>query len=173
MGVGVFWGIILIVFGIGIILKVIFGVSVFRILIAVFFILIGLKILVGKSAININSNEKDVIFNDRRYTVFPDQSTEFNTIFGKSTYDFRDAKMPVDLPLELEFSAIFGHTELLLPPGLGVKIKAEAVFGSIQLPNNNTVNFGDSYYTSKHDTITDNLINIKASAVFGNIEIRQ
>ena len=40
--------------------------------------------------------------------------------------------------INLEFNIIFGNSEIHLPPGLPVRIKAEAVFGSAKLPNDNT-----------------------------------
>lgn len=173
MGIGVFWGVILIVIGVSIVFKVVFDVSIFRIIIALAFILIGVKILVGKSAINIKSNESDVIFNDRKYTEFPTSSTEYNTIFGKSIFDFSEAPIPTDKQFDLEFNTIFGGTEIHLPPGLPVRIKAEAVFGSAKLPNDNTAVFGSASYVSDHDSTITSFIHIEANAVFGNIEIIQ
>lgn len=172
MGIGLFWGIVLIVIGLSIIFKVIFDISIFRIIIAIAFILIGVKILVGKSAINIKSDESDVIFNERNYNDFPMSDTEYNTVFGKSIFDFTKAKVPIDSPIRLEFNTIFGNTELRLPKDLPVKIKAESIFGSAKLPDNNTAVFGSASYISKHDS-TANFVKIEASAVFGHIEIKQ
>lgn len=173
MGFGVFWGVILIIIGVSIVFKVVFDVSIFRIIIAVAFILIGIKILIGKSAVNISSNDSDVIFNDKRYTEFPSSSTEYNTIFGKSIFDFSDAAIPTDKQINLEFNTIFGNSEIHLPQGLPVRIKAEAVFGSAKLPNDNTAVFGSANYVSDHDSTVASFINIEANAVFGNIEIIQ
>lgn len=173
MGIGLFWGIVLIVIGLSIIFKVMFDISILRIIIAIVFILVGLKILIGKSAINISSNDNDVIFNERNFTEFPGSSTEFNTIFGKSVFNFGNAAIPTDKHLDLEFNTIFGNTEIVLPPGLPVRIKAEAVFGSAKLPNENTAVFGSANYVSDQDTAFTNYVTIEASAVFGNIEIIQ
>jgi predicted membrane protein len=173
MGIGIFWGVILIVIGVSIVFKVVFDVSIFRIIIACAFILIGIKILIGKSAINISSNDSDVIFNDRRYTDFPTTSTEYNTIFGKSVFDFSNAAVPTDKQINLEFNTIFGNSEIYLPPGLPVRIKAEAIFGSAQLPNDNTAVFGSANYVSEHDSAITSFINIEANAIFGHVEIIQ
>jgi predicted membrane protein len=173
MGAGLFWGLILIVIGLSIIFKVVFGISIMRIIIAVVFILIGLKILIGKSSVNISSNESDVIFGDRVFKEFPVTNTEYNTIFGKSTYNFKDASIPTDKHIELEFNTIFGNSTLILPPGLPVRIKGEAVFGAVKLPNENTAVFGDADYKSDHDSTMTDFVTIKASAVFGNMDIIQ
>ncbi len=173
MGIGLFWGIVLIVLGLSIIFKVIFDISIFRIFVAIMFILLGVKILIGRSAINIRSDDADVIFNDKRYTEFPTASTEYNTLFGKSVFDFSEAAIPTDRSINLEFNTIFGNTKIILPPGLPVRIKADAVFGSAKLPDDNTAVFGSASYISEHDIKVMSFVTIEASAVFGNIVIEQ
>ena len=173
MGAGLIWGIILISIGLSIIFKVVFGISIFRIVLAVAFILIGIKILVGRSAFNFSTKDSDAVFSEKKYTQFPTTSTEYNTIFGKSVYDFSEAAVPTDTDIELKFSTVFGNSDIILPQGLPVRIKGEAAFGAVKLPNDNTAVFGTSYYTSEHDSTASNFVNIKASAVFGNIEIKR
>jgi predicted membrane protein len=173
MGAGLFWGLILIAIGLSIIFKVIFGISIGRIIIAVVLILIGIKILIGKRSFDFSSNENDVIFSERYVTEFPQSGKEFNTIFGKTVFNFSDAAIPTNKSLNLEFNTIFGSSELVLPPGLPVSIKAEAVFGSISLPNQNTAVFGSANYISDHDSSISKFVNIKANAVFGNMVIKQ
>jgi predicted membrane protein len=173
MGIGLFWGIVLILIGASIICKVFFDVSLMRVIIAVIFILIGLKILLGRNAFHVSSNEHDVVFNDRRYTEFPITSTEYSTVFGKSIYDFTNAKVPTDSSLKLEFNTVFGNTELWLPKGLPVRIKAEAVFGSAELPNDNKAVFGSANYVSDHDSIVSNFVTIEINTVFGHFVVKQ
>jgi predicted membrane protein len=173
MGIGFFWGVILIAIGLSIIFKVMFGISIFRIIIAVVFILIGIKILMGRSNLNFSAKDSDVIFNERKYTEFPTGSIEYNTIFGKSVYDFKEASVPADSTIAIKFNTVFGHTQIYLPPGLPVKVKGEAVFGAVDLPNDNTAVFGSANYISEHDSAFSKFVEIEASAVFGHIEIRQ
>lgn len=173
MGTGAFWGIILIVIGASIMFKVLFGISVLRVIIAIAFILIGIKILVGRKSLNVSPSDNDVIFNERRYTEFPLSDTEYNTIFGKTIFDFGDAPIPTDSSTHLKFNTIFGNTILKIPPALPVKIRAEAVFGSAKLPKDNTAVFGGAKYTSDHDSLLTSFVTIEANAVFGNIEIIQ
>lgn len=172
MGIGLFWGIILIVIGFSIVFKVIFDINVFRIIIAIFFILIGIKILVGKSAFHYSSKDNDVVFNDKYYTEFPTSDKEYNTIFGKSVYDFSDAPIYVNNPIKLEFNTIFGDSEIRLPEGLPVKIKADAVFGAAKMPNNNTAVFGSTNYVTEHDS-SSKFVNIEVNTIFGNTEVKQ
>lgn len=173
MGIGMFWGIILIVIGLSIVMKAVFDISVFRVLFAVFLILLGVKILVGKSAFNFSPKHSEAIFNDKNYYDLPLKDTEYSTVFGKSIFDFREAPIPTSKYLKLEFNTVFGDTEIRLPEGLPVKIKATAVFGSAKLPNNNTAVFGDATYVSDHDTTASEFVHIEVNTVFGNTEIFQ
>lgn len=173
MGAGLFWGLILIAIGLSIVFKVVFDISIMRILIAIIFILIGVKILIGKSAVNISATEDDVIFGEQNFSEFPLNNKEYNTIFGKSVFNFSEAAIPTDKGLDLEFNTVFGHTQIILPAGLPVKIKADAVFGSAKLPNDNTAVFGSANYISDHDSTATTFVHIKSSTVFGNTEIIQ
>jgi predicted membrane protein len=172
MGMGLFWGLILIALGLSIIFKVIFDVSIFRILIAAVLILIGIKILVGRNIFHVDTKDSDVIFNEKRYTEFPLTSKEYNTIFGKTTFDFSEAAVPTDTNIKLQFNTIFGHTIIILPQGLPVNIKGEAVFGAVEMPNENTAVFGSASYRSEQDSAAASFVDVKASTVFGNIEIK-
>lgn len=173
MGIGIFWGILLITIGLSIIFKVFFGISIIRIVLAVLFILIGLKLLFGRSMFHIKTDENSVVFNERYFNEFPVGNTEYSTVFGKSVYDFRDAAIPTDKALVIKFNTIFGNSEIKLPPGLPVKIKGEAVFGATRLPNNNTAVFGGANYVSDQDSSYATFVTIEAVAVFGNIDIYQ
>ncbi len=169
MGAGLFWGIILIALGLSIIFKVIFGISVFRIVIAAAFILLGILILVGKPSFNSNRDGSDVIFGEKTYKLSQIQNIEYNTIFGKTVYDFRDIDSLPPGKSKLKFNTIFGSTEILLPSNIPVHIKADAVFSAAKLPNGNTVAFGNASYKSTAADTSSSSLYIETSVVFGGI----
>ncbi|QQS52070.1 MAG: hypothetical protein IPM71_04880 [Bacteroidota bacterium] len=173
MGPGFFWGVLLIVIGLSIIFKVVFGISIMRVVIAIVFIFIGIRILIGKPSMSSHMGDSQVVFNNRIYTEFPTSNTEYSTVFGKSVYNFGDAAIPTDKGLKLEFNTVFGDSQVILPEGLPVRIKAEAVFGAVKLPNGNTAAFGSSDFVSDHDSALTHFVQIEANAVFGNIDITQ
>lgn len=173
MGPGLIWGIILIAIGLSIIFKVIFGISAFRIIIAVVFILIGVRILIGKSSWMKNNNENDVVFGERQYNIEQIINREYNTIFGKTIYDFTNLDTNTSLPADIEFNTVFGHSVIILPAQLPVKVKAEAVFGAADLPNGNTAAFSTTHYSSNLEGIGNKVLSMEANVVFGHIEIIQ
>ena len=173
MGAGLFWGIILIVIGLSIILRIIFDVNIVRIVIAVIFILIGLKILIGKQFIHTEQGENNVIFGEREHTAAPENGMEYNTIFSKTVYDFRSIDSLADLRTKVTFNTVFGSTEIILPPSLSLKIKADAVFSAASMPNGNSVAFGSINYVSPGTPEHTAVLEIEAHVVFGSLTIKQ
>jgi predicted membrane protein len=173
MGAGLFWGIILIVIGLSVIFRVIFGISIFRIVIAVAFILIGIKLLIGRPVIHHNDRETDVFFGEKTVKSDPLQGTDYNTIFGKTIYDFRDMSDLKDRKTKVTFNTVFGSTEIILPPELPVFVRADAVFSAARLPNGNTVAFGSADYSSRTAQSDSAALYIEAHVVFGGLEVRQ
>ena len=173
MGAGLFWGIILIALGLSIIFKIIFGISIFRIVIAAAFILLGIIILVGRPVFHSAKDERDVIFGEKSYQTSSIKSSEYNTIFGKTVYDFRDLDSLPPGKTKLKFNTIFGNTEIFLPAGLPLQIKADAVFSAAKLANGNTVAFGSASYQSSEADTSSSKLYIEISVVFGGITIEQ
>jgi predicted membrane protein len=173
MGAGLFWGIILIIIGLSIIFRMIFDISVFRIIIAVLLILLGLRVLIGKPDIGSSHDANQVVFGEKNVQSEPVDNSEYNTIFGKSVYDFREIRNLSPSRTRIKINTIFGSTEILLPENLPVKIKADAVFGSANMPNGNTVAFGTIYYNSENTDTASTFLYIDASVVFGSLDIKQ
>lgn len=173
MGAGLFWGIILIVIGLSIILRVAFDISIFRIVIAVVLILIGIKMLIGKPIMQHEGNENHVIFGEKNNTIDPVNGTEYNTVFGRTVYDFRNMKPLSERRTKIKFNTVFGNNEIILPPDLPVKIKADAVFATTSMPNGNTVAFGSTNYEANTENIDTAILLIEANVVFGASIIRQ
>lgn len=173
MGAGLFWGIILIIIGLSIIFKVIFDISIFRVVLAIAFILIGVKLLIGRPVFHQKDKDDNVIFGERTVRSNPIHDTDYNTVFGKTIYDFRDMESLTDRKTKITLNTVFGSTEVILPPELPVIIHADAVFASARLPNGNTVAFGDADYRSETARTDTSSLYIEAHVVFGGLDIRQ
>lgn len=175
MGSGLIFAIILIVIGLSIIFKVLFDINIFRIVVAVAFILFGVKLLIGKPIIHTpkRKSENHVIFGERDYKFSSINETEYNTIFGKTVYDFRDINSLDSLQTKVIFNTIFGNTDIYLPEGIPLKIKTDAVFSAAIMPNGNTVAFGSTKYTSPNAADSADVLKIEAHVIFGALNIRQ
>jgi predicted membrane protein len=173
MGAGIFWGSILIILGISLILRIFFDISVFRIIIAFLLIFIGIKMLVGKKIFSSLYDENNVFFGERVFKSTPQNNTDYNTLFSETTYDFREMDSLTALRTKISIKTVFGNTVIILPRNLNVQVKAEAVFASASLPNGNTIAFGSTNYNSENYNASSPLLIIDVNVVFGNVEIRQ
>ena len=147
--------------------------NLFRVLIAVFLILIGIKILVGNKGIfNFSSVKNDVIFGEKSYSGTPNNKTEYNVMFGKSVFDFRDIEFKDEKPIRLKINTIFGAAEIKINENSPVKIKVDAAFAGAKMPDGNTVAFGSSQFVSDTFDVSRNYLFIDANVVFGGVEVK-
>ncbi len=175
MGIGLFLGVLIILLGLAIIINVIFHIHIpiFKILFGLFLIFIGLKIIFGSwiSFPSSQGNSGNVIFQERTYRGLPGDTKEYNAVFGKAVVDLRGIELK-DKITRIKISAVFGGAEVLLGEATPVLIKADAVFGGIQLPDNIFGAFGTSTYQSKNFDENKNYLVIEGTSVFGGIVIR-
>ena len=172
MGAGIFWGAFLLLLGIALIIKVVFQVDfpVFKVLVGIFLILLGIKVLFGRFIIPSHHFEpEETIFSERTFDD-PESGKEYKVLFAKGVYDFTN----VDLSkgsIHTKISTVFGGTQIIVPRDVPVKITADAVFAGAELPDGNTAVFGTSVYQSDSWTPDTASINIKAEVVFGGIQV--
>jgi len=174
MGAGLFWGVLLILIGFSLIIKIVFNIHfpVFRFVIAFFFILLGLKMLIGDYGVFRSSgNDGNVIFSERKIHGNVNMKNEYNVIFGKSEIDLRDIKLKPGRN-KVEVNTVFGEARILLNSNIPVKIKSDVAFGNIRLPDGDTGGFGSTTFVSDNFSEDSSYLYLKASAVFGSMKIR-
>jgi predicted membrane protein len=174
MGGSFFWGILLVVIGISLIIKVILHVDIpiFRIVFAFIFIFIGIRILTGNSrSEKFDKKPNDVIFGDNNIIFDKNIPKEQNIIFGRGLIDLRHIDS-TSLPAVIEINTIFGSGEIIIPKELQVRIKVDAAFSGATLPNNNTSAFGTIYYESPGFDANKAYLSIKINVVFGSLNIK-
>jgi hypothetical protein len=175
MGIGLFLGILIILLGVGIIVNVIFHIHIpiFKILFGLILIFIGLKIIFGSwiSFPSWTGKPGNAVFQERTYRGLTGDSKEYNAVFGKAVVDLRGIELKEKVT-QIKISAVFGGAEVILSETTPVRIKAEAVFGGVQLPENITGAFGTSTYQSKNFDESQNYLVIEGTSVFGGIVIR-
>jgi len=72
----------------------------------------------------------------------------------------------------IKINPVFGSAEVILNEATPVRIKADAVFGRVQLPENISGAFGTSTYQSKNFNENQNYLVIEATSVVAGIVIR-
>lgn len=168
----IFWGSIIILFGLSILIKEIFGINIpiFKILIGLFFIFLGIKFIVG--GFNFGKSEKDgqIIFSEGK-TYYNENERDYNIIFGRGEIDLTNLPKPDGIE-KIEVNVVFGNGVLFLNKETSYSVKSSAAFGSVSDNQNKSSAFGESSsYSSNFDS--ENYYLIESNAVFGNLKIVQ
>lgn len=172
MGAGLFWGAFLLIMGIALIIKVVFNVDfpVVKILVGLFLIFLGLKVLFGRFGMpHGHFGPDDTVFNERVYTE-PENGKEYSVLFAKGVYDFTG----VDLSrgdFNVKVNTVFGGSVIKIRRDMPVRIEADAVFAGAELPDGHTAVFGSTKYTSESWSRDTASLNIKAGVVFGGLHV--
>ena len=172
MGTGLFWGGMLILLGIVLIIKVVFNIDfpVFKVMVGLFFIFLGLKFLFGRVLIPHGTvKPEDTIFSEQLYTA-PETGKEYNVIFGRGVYDFTDADLS-EGDVRVKINTVFGGSLVKISKDMPVEIKADAVFAGAELPDGNTAVFGSSRYMSDTYRSDSTALYIEIGVVFGGVQV--
>jgi hypothetical protein len=174
MGIGLIIGVLIILFGLSIIINVVFHVHipVFKILVGLFLIYIGLRIIFGSwfTVPMHHWRSGDAVFGNRTYHGLSDGMNEYNTVFGKALIDLRGIELK-EKATRIEVNAVFGGAEIILDKNTPVRIKMQTAFGGVQLPENVAGAFGSAYYQSSNFDEAKNYLLIEGSSVFGGIVV--
>ncbi len=173
MDFGIFFGILLILVGISIIIRIIFNIDipVFKIFIALIFLYIGIRLLTGDFAIrHTKSGENAIFFGETQFKGLP-KDNEYTILFGQATIDLSKENITEEIQ-KLKINTIFGGTELIMNENQPVRIKADAAFAGARLPGGNETSFGSVYYESGELDKKKGFFDIESSVVFGDFKLK-
>jgi len=164
-----FWGMIIVLFGLSIILREIFHISfpIFRVFAGCLLIYLGIRIIAG--GINYRHGGRHYEYSDS-YTGDRNDKREYNIIFGSGNIDLFKIELP-DKNRTLEVNVIFGDGKLILNDSIPTRVDISAALGSVHTPDRTTNGLGNSVYTTSSYRENIPFIRIKASAVFGKLII--
>jgi predicted membrane protein len=165
----IFWGIVIALIGISIIMKEVFQVSFpfFRILIGVFLLWLGVKVMFG---IRFKNTEHSIAFENRTLK-YDKAHNEYQTVFGNATFDFTDVVV-TDQTVKVEVKAIFSGGTVVVNTLTPVELKMSTAFGQVQSPGNSANGFGNNSWVSPGCDLSKPHLVIEASAVFGRLELQ-
>lgn len=166
---GVFWGVLLILLGVSLLLKILFNISIpiFRIAFALLLIYLGIKILLGGHGIEKRKNT--VLFNDARIE-YSDAFDEYNVVFGKGVIDLSNISLG-NRTIEVKVNTVFGEGAIKINPTLPTEILVNSAFAGARMPDGNTISFGNYTYKSKNFKEGENHLKITSNVVFGSLKI--
>ncbi len=171
LSTNLFWGTLLIVFGISAILRSFnINIPLFRIVLALLLIYVGVSLLLGHK-LTFEGNENITIFNESYYSFKDIKNREINVIFGKGIVDLTDYNFKGNNINELEINSIFSTTEIRISKNNPVKITASSAFASVTMPDKSSIVFGETTYESSNKTVNGEDLSIKSNSVFANLDI--
>ena len=168
---GLFWGILLVLFGATIIVKAVFKINIpfFRIGFALLLIYFGAKILFGGAGFKADRNT--TMFSDTKVEYLVPGS-EYNVVFGKSTIDLSNIDISGGKE-KIEISVIFGSGIVYINQEIPMKIKISTVFGDTKMPVGNVSFFGDYIYKTGSYTEGEDYLRLDVDVVFGSVIIEE
>jgi len=167
---GIFWGVALIVLGVWFLVRryVPFPIPVIRIIIALLFIYLGVRVLVRGPGVH---ERNTVVFSNRSHMEYsPDAGKDYNVVFGSGDVDLSNITV-AEKSVRAEVNVVFGSGTLRINPAVPVRLDMSAAFGTIVAPNGRSAAFGESVYTSNAYKSGAPALEIKATAVFGKLTV--
>ncbi len=166
---GLFWGVMLVLFGASMILRAVFNldIPICRIVFALVIIYFGVKLLLGRQAFKGESNFS--MFRSSEVTM-NESGGEYNVIFGQSNIDLSNIDIS-ESSKKVDVDVVFGSGNLLIDPEKPMKINISSVFADCKLPHRNINFFGDSNYKTPSFVEGENYLMLNIDVVFGNVVV--
>jgi len=167
---GLFWGTLLILVGLSILLKLVFGISFpfFKILFGLLFIYIGVRLILGISSRN--ENENTSVFGTNWFK-YDQNNLEQNIIFSKGFIDYTNADSQ-GVNQSAKIHVVFSDGTLVINESIPMKIKVSSVFSGTSFPDSTTISFGKYTYTTKAFKDTLPYLSVKVDVVFSSFKIK-
>ena len=165
----VFWGAIIILFGLSIILREVFHIHIPFVKIIFGFILIywGVKMIAGGFGRTWNHNS--AVFSESK--MYDDGTQkEYNIIFGSGTIDL--FKIENTGNRKIEINVVFGNGILILNDSIPTKVEMSSVFGSAEAPDKSVNALGKTNYMTSTYKEGEPFVFIDAKVVLGKLEVQ-
>jgi predicted membrane protein len=158
---GLFWGILISLFGLSIVLKYAFNVNIplGRIFFGIIIILLGLRLIIGHTGIN--------KFKPHKTMNYRHGSREITVLFSNGVIDLSKYAATQKFPREI--SVVFGNATVIIPDSLNLEITSSTVFGSTILPDRSYAGFGEDVFIMNQNPDAP-VYKVETNTVFGKLE---
>lgn len=166
---GVFWGILVVLVGLSIILNHVVGVRIplVRIIFGLLLIYWGVSVLIGAS---FRSRRSDTtVFSESE--IKATEAGRQDVIFGKGTIDLTGVALKPGVN-RYEINTIFAASVIRVDSGMPVKVVASSAFAGVRMPDGGNIAFGETTYRSAGLREDSTYLLVKAAVVFGSMEVR-
>ena len=175
MSASLFWGILLILVGLSLILKIVFNIefSIFRVIIAFFLIYLGIKLFIGKDFNLFPESNKDnqIVFSEKTIKTV-ENGKEYNVMFGGAKFDLREMTFPDSTAMHIKINTIFGGSQITVNAEVPIQVNSNTVFAGTKMPDGNTSAFGSLNYENENAKKGKAKLIIETNTVFGGLHIK-
>jgi len=171
---GVFWGLFLVALGAWLIVRrsIPVHIPVVRIIVAALFVYLGVRVLVGSSAV---TDRNTAVFSESAMSWAPGRSREYNLIFSRGSVDLFQASSPTATAgrtIRAEVNVVFASGTLRIDRSAPVRVTMSSAFGTSEAPDGRTVSFGDLSYVTPSWREGAPGLEVHATTVFGRLTIQ-
>jgi hypothetical protein len=166
---GIFWGVLLIVVGVWFLVRryIPFHLPLIRVIIAVIFVYIGIRILVRGPVLQ---DRNTMVFSESSLQWSPSHGRDYNVLFSSGTVDLSGVTLTGET-IRTQVNVIFGSGTLRLNPSMPVRVNMSSAFGTVEAPGCRSIAFGDSVYTTPAYKEGAPALEVHATAVFGRLTV--
>ena len=177
-----FWAVLFISVGIILLIQTVFKIElpIMRILIGVFLIYMGFKVIAGSFGhrmsyfrVNKISTDTESIFsqNDMKVKKADGQiNRKFSTVFGNSNLDLRGLGIE-DLSQEIKIDNAFGRTNVLTDSATPIKAHVDTGFASVTIRGQKISSFGEADFKTPDYSSDKPALKLDIDAAFGEVVV--
>ena len=154
-----FWGVLVLLFGLSIIFKAIFGFTfpIMKPLLGAFFIYLGIMMI-----FNIRHGAHFTRWGDSHVKI-SHPARQYSVVFGNGTIDLSQMEMPKK-PIRVKLNTVFGQSDITLNKKIPTRIRLNSIFSEAQLPYEDLEQTGSDSYQMGDEKA---LLNLEINVVFG------
>jgi hypothetical protein len=169
----IFFGVLVVLAGLSILLDALFKVHIpfVRSAFALFFIFLGVRMLFGAWAprtTDVSTSGAAVMSELHFAPTEANGPMKYDVIFGRGAIDLTQLKRPAR-PTTLELNVVFSSSTLTIDPAWPIVIEGSAAFGEVRMPDQATAAFGTARFRT-HDS-DEPILRIRVNTVFGSCHV--
>lgn len=163
-----FWGMLFILLGACLMLNhfLNWNIPVGTVITAFILIYLGIIIIFGKAPYK--DRHADVFTNE--CIVSSSSDDEYNVIFGRKNVDLSSIALEDKIRV-IKVDYIFSRGSIIINSEMPAIVRVDSAFAGARMPDGNSISFGDYKYCTKTYNAEMPHLEIKADALFSNLEI--
>jgi hypothetical protein len=164
---GIFWGVVLILLGIGVIVNITLKTRIpfFRIFFAILLIYIGISALIGP-----RWRPHHRRWERRSRVLVTGPSEKHDILFGDGEIDLTGIQVSGQT-VRAEVDVVFGRGLVRLNPDVPTRVEVSSAFAEAKLPDGSRIAMGDHVWRSPGLDESKPHLAVEADVVFGSMEI--